>query len=68
MKLYKVGRVADTTTMKNTIILETNYEGHIVHVGKPADFEVGKVVKLFVFEQLRADGQMQLFGFKTFKE
>lgn len=68
MKLYRIGRVADTTSMKNTIILEANYEGHIVHVANPADFEVGKVMKLFIYEKSREDNQVQLFGFKTIDE
>ena len=56
-----------TTIKNNSIVLDNNGIGYLIHVSNPYSFEIGKDYKVFVYQQIQEDEHL-LYGFKTVEE
>ena len=56
-----------TYIKNNAIVIETGGVGYLVYVANPYSFEIGKELRVYVYQQVKEDEQL-LFGFKTIEE
>ena len=56
-----------STIKNNSIVLDNNGIGYLIHVSNPYSFEIGKDYKVFVYQQIQEDDHL-LYGFKTIEE
>lgn len=62
---YIIGKV--TIQENNYIVVENNSIGYTIFVSNPFSFELGKEVKVYVYNQIRED-EYSLYGFKELEE
>ena len=56
-----------STIKNNSIVLDNNGIGYLIHVSNPYSFEIGKDYKVFIYQQIQEDEHL-LYGFKTVEE
>ena len=56
-----------TYIKNNAIVIEAGGVGYLVYVANPYSFEIGKELRVYVYQQVKEDEQL-LFGFKTLEE
>lgn len=62
---YIYGTVVEQES--NYIILENNKIGYLIYTASPYSFEVGKEVKIYLYQYVRED-EISLYGFKNKEE
>ena len=62
---YIYGTVVEQES--NYIILENNKIGYLIYTASPYSFEVGKEVKIYLYQYVRED-EISLYGFKSKEE
>ncbi len=62
---YLEGKIEYQTT--NSIVIDVNGVGYNVFVPNPYSYDLGKIVRVFIYSHIRED-EFSLYGFKTLEE